>query len=115
MEHLLVFPLFSPKWRYDKIPILGCDAALASSIEESASLASLLMSDERYGELQTDSVGLEIAKTLCEPLPYDLENLDLSEYKGIKPPWDSWPHVAGICKHFGLQLAESLLKPGPPQ
>jgi len=85
-------------------------AALASCLDGPAVLASLLRSDERYGELQTDSVGLEIAKALAEPDPYDLESVDLREYKGVKPPWNQWSRVEETCRSFGTLLAEALLR-----
>jgi hypothetical protein len=89
-------------------------AALASCAGDVAALASLLRSDERYGELQSDSVGLEIAKALAAPEPFDLESVDLSDYKGVKPPWNKWSHVEGICRSFGERLAEALLHRGSP-
>ena len=88
-------------------------AALSSCLDDNAVMASLLRSDERYGALQTDSVALEIAKSLAEPHPYDLDAIDLSSYKGIQHPWESWSHCETICKRWGLRFAEMLLK-GPP-
>jgi hypothetical protein len=87
-------------------------AALSTCLDDDAVIASLLLSDQRYGLLQTDSVALEIAKTLAEPNPYDLDTIDLSSYKGIRPPWNNWPHCESICKRWGLEFAEVLLK-GP--
>ena len=88
-------------------------AALASCLDEHAALASLLHSDVRYGELQTDSVSLEIAKALSDPQPYDLDSIDLRTYKGIQPPWDNWSHTEAVCKQLGLRFAEVLLQSGP--
>jgi hypothetical protein len=84
-------------------------AALASCAEQPAVLASLLRSDERYGELQEHSVALEIAKVLAEPDPFDRDTIDLTLYKGIQPPWNDWNHVAATCIHFGLLFAEALM------
>jgi hypothetical protein len=84
-------------------------AALTSCANEHVVLASLKLSDPRYGELQTHSVGLEIAKALVEPAPYDLDEVDLTSYKGLKPPWNDWDKVAMICLRFGLLLAEALV------
>jgi hypothetical protein len=89
-------------------------AALASCLGESDVLASLLRSDERYGELQSDSVSLEIAKALSEPLPFDLDSIDLRVYKGIKSPWDEWPHIESVCRRFGLQFAGALISGDQP-
>jgi hypothetical protein len=84
-------------------------AALAACTDDTAALETLLRSDSRYGELQTDSVSLEIAKALAEPQPYDLDSIDLRAYKAIQKPWDDWQHVSGICKKLGILFAERLL------
>ncbi len=84
-------------------------AALASCTDQPQVLASLRRSDQRYGELQAHSVGLEIAKALAEPAPYDWDAVDLTAYKGIQPPWTDWTKVAAISTHFGVLLGESLV------
>lgn len=85
-------------------------AALTSCTADQTVLAALSRSGERYGDLQTDSVGLEIAKALSEPEPYDLDSVDLSEYKGVQEPWNRWHAIEEICKSFGLQMAEQLVR-----
>lgn len=84
-------------------------AALATCMGDAAAVETLLRSDQRYGELQTDSVSLEIAKALAEPRPYDLDSIDLRTYKAIQPPWDDWRQVETICKRLGIMMAELLL------
>ena len=68
-----------------------------------------MRSDERYGELQIHSVALEVAKTLSQPEPYDLDSIDLGDYKGIRPPWNDWQVTADACTRHGVTLAEALL------
>lgn len=29
--------------------------------------------------------------------PYGLDKVALSEYKGVRPPFDRWEHVADVC------------------
>lgn len=83
-------------------------AALSTCASEEAVLHALLKSDQRYGHLQTTSVGLEVAKRLSAPHPYDLGDVDLNEYKGLAPEWRSWPKVEQICRRFGSLLGERL-------
>ena len=45
-------------------------AALSECAAEDVVLRSLLKLDTRYGGLQTDSVGLEVAKALCAAAPF---------------------------------------------
>ncbi|MEX2168839.1 MAG: hypothetical protein WD851_05990 [Pirellulales bacterium] len=87
-------------------------AALSKCADEKTVIGSLLRSDERYGELQTDSVALEIAKTLAEPMPFDLDSVDLVVYKGVRPPWNDWSHIESICECFGIRMIDELLREG---
>jgi hypothetical protein len=34
---------------------------------------------------------------LAAPPPYDLPGDDLGEYRGIRPPFNRWRHVAEVC------------------
>lgn len=34
---------------------------------------------------------------LAAPPPYDLDSVDLAEYKGVHSPFDRWDHVAEVC------------------
>ena len=72
-------------------------AALSECAAESEVLESLLKLDERYGELQTASVGLEVAKTLTESEPFDLDEVDLSKYKTLAAEWQNWNKVQAVC------------------
>jgi hypothetical protein len=85
-------------------------AALSLCAGEEEVVASLLKSDARYGELQTASVALEIAKTLAKPEPYDLSSTDLSRYKALAPEWHDWSRTESICQHYGKLLGERLVK-----
>ena len=73
---------------------------------------SLLKLDERYGELQTASVGLETAKRLCAAAPYDLNELELTRYKGLKEKWTRWETTRELCQKFGALLGEALVLKG---
>lgn len=85
-------------------------AALSRCASEEEVVASLLKSDERYGDLQTASVALEIAKTLAKPEPYDLSRTDLSRYKALALEWHDWSTTESICQHYGELLGEKLVK-----
>jgi hypothetical protein len=85
-------------------------AALSCCASEGEAVASLLKSDERYGDLQTASVALEIAKTLARPEPFDLSSTYLSRYKALAPVWHDWSKTESICQHYGKLLGERLVK-----
>jgi len=37
---------------------------------------------------------------LANPLPYDLEELNLAEYKNLAPRWHDWQAVKAACVHL---------------
>ncbi len=84
-------------------------AALSQCTNELDVLSSLMKLDEWYGELQTQSVRLEVARTLADPKPVDLSTTDLSHYKALAPEWQDWSRTRAICKKFGLLLSERII------
>ena len=34
---------------------------------------------------------------LANPLPYDLEEMNLAEYKHLDPRWHNWQSVKAVC------------------
>jgi hypothetical protein len=84
-------------------------SALSTCADDEFVLAALLKSDDRYGELQSDSVCLEIAKTLADPQPFDLDSIDLAAYKGVQAPWNEWTNVASVCRRLGQLLIQALI------
>jgi hypothetical protein len=43
---------------------------------------------------------------LANPDPYDLTEVDLTEYKGIVTPWNDWRAVEAQCRLLALGLLE---------
>jgi hypothetical protein len=41
---------------------------------------------------------------LANPLPYDLEETRLAEYKNLAPKWQNWQVVKDTCKHCATAL-----------
>jgi hypothetical protein len=87
-------------------------AALSERASRESVLQSLLRLDARYGELQTASVGLEVAKALSAACPYDLNEFELPRYKGLSQKWHRWETTRAICQQFGALLGERLLQRG---
>jgi hypothetical protein len=52
---------------------------------------------------------LSIVLKLTHPDPYDLTEVDLSEYKGIIAPWNDWHAVETECRRLALAVLD-----GPP-
>jgi hypothetical protein len=64
--------------------------------------------NDLYGEFvgEAGDVLTTLVVKLANPEPYDLTDVDLSEYKGIVAPWNDWRSVTAQC----AKLAASILK-----
>jgi hypothetical protein len=51
---------------------------------------------------------VQLIRQLAEPKPGDLDQIDLSLYKGIKPPFDSWDFIVKICEEISVELGDSV-------
>ena len=47
---------------------------------------------------------------LAAPAPYDLDRVNLAEYKGVKPPLNEWRHVAEVCGKLSDQLLNACVQ-----
>jgi hypothetical protein len=79
-------------------------AALASHMGIEAAAEALWRMDELYPQKSGDPwiVRTQLVMLLAAPQPYDLESIDLAEYKGVQPPFDRWramwPKCAARCR-----------------
>lgn len=85
-------------------------AALAECTTEAEVISSLMKLDERYGELQTISLRLEVSRALVNPEPVDLEGTDISHYRSLSSEWHDWNRTVDICKKFGFLLGEQIVQ-----
>jgi hypothetical protein len=70
--------------------------------------AALEPMDDLYPQKGDDPwiVRTQLVKQLADPRPYDLDDVDLAEYKGVKPPLDHWNEVAEICGRLSERLLQ---------
>ncbi len=50
-----------------------------------------------YPQPNGESPLMQLQVQLAQPLPYDLDEVDLSEYKNLAPPWHEWSAVKAAC------------------
>jgi len=83
-------------------------AALSHHLGLRKSAASLDRLNELYSGVTADGSDVLNAAIvrLSAPTPYDLTEVDLSEYKGITKPWSDWSAVTDQC----AELAAAVLK-----
>jgi hypothetical protein len=69
-------------------------------------VAALERTQDLYSEFAGEGgdILLTIVMKLAQPDPYDLTEVDLTEYKGIVAPWNSWRAVAKQCHTLAVGL-----------
>ena len=70
---------------------------------------ALIDFDDFYSDLLRGSQAspiVQLIRQLAEPKPGDLEQIDLSMYKGIQPPYDSWDFIVKICEKISVELGD---------
>jgi hypothetical protein len=89
-------------------------AALASHMGIGAASEALWSMDELYPQKNGDpwAVRTQLVMQLAAP-PLPDHELDLSEYKGVRPPFDHWSHVAEICGRLSDQLLTACMQALP--
>jgi hypothetical protein len=86
-------------------------AALAEHMGIEDTVEVLIDFDGFYSDLIRGSQAspiVQLIRQLAEPKPGDLEQIDLSQYKGLKPPFDSWDYITNICEEISVELGDKL-------
>jgi len=51
---------------------------------------------------------IQLVRQLSEPNPYDIDDIDISQYKGIRTPFSSWDHIRRVCEKMAAELGNRL-------
>jgi len=84
-------------------------AALAKHVGIKEATEALSDFNDFYSDLIRGSQALPIVqliRQLAEPKPGDFDQIDLSLYKGIQAPFDSWEFIQKICEKISVELAD---------
>ncbi len=83
-------------------------AALSQQLGLRESARALERMNELYREFAGEGGDMlsTVVVKLANPDPYDLTEVDLTEYKGIVAPWSDWRAVEGQCRSLALALLE---------
>ena len=54
------------------------------------------------------AVRQQLMRQLASPQPYDLDVLDLTEYKGLSAQWQDWTAVVGQCGDVATLMADAV-------
>jgi hypothetical protein len=83
-------------------------AALSHHLGLGKSARALDSLNELYAEFAGEGGDMlsTVVVKLSNPDPYDLTDVDLSEYKGIVAPWNDWRAVERHCRSLAVALLE---------
>ncbi|MBN1604442.1 MAG: hypothetical protein JW915_22730 [Chitinispirillaceae bacterium] len=82
-------------------------AAMSSELDEQSLGNALLNFDTLYPQPNGESALQQLEIQLSTPLPYDLEETNLREYKNLIAPWTEWKNVEKQCQKVAKELFES--------
>ncbi|MBI1874281.1 MAG: hypothetical protein HYS05_10420 [Acidobacteria bacterium] len=55
----------------------------------------------------------EVAERLAAAAPADIAEIDLKRYRGLRPPWDDWAHVAARGRRWAPVVSRVVLRTTP--
>jgi len=84
-------------------------AALSDQLGHEGIVESLKSFERLYPQSNGESTLQQLQIQLATPLPYDLENMDLSEYKNISSQWQNWDNVKTKCVDCAIQIFEGII------
>ena len=69
--------------------------------------------DEIYRQGSGASPLAEVSERLAAAKPRDLADIDLTGYRGLRPPWNDWDHVTGCGRRWTAIVARVALEESP--
>lgn len=87
---------------------------LLDRLGDEGALNALRELDSLYEQENGASVLVEVVDRLARAEPSDQKRIDLSTYRGLKPPWNDWDHLKARGRHFGELLAPLSLPKNRP-
>jgi hypothetical protein len=82
--------------------------ALAFHMGDEKAAKALHTFDHLYPQNNAESALQQLQIQLANPMPYDLEETDLAEYKNLDTRWHEWPHVQRNCAHMATVVFDRI-------
>ena len=82
--------------------------ALADAMEDVDAVAALRSFDELYPQPNGQSALQQLQIQLAKPLPFDLEETRLDEYKNLVPKWQNWANVESVSARIADLILDHL-------
>ena len=83
-------------------------AALAERIGLTRVKKALTLLDQLYPQPSGESALQQLEVQLATPMPYDLEDTNLHEYRRLDPKWQDWNRVKEVCATIAADLFKTL-------
>jgi len=83
--------------------------ALADHMGDEKVVEALRSFDRLYPQPSGESALQQLQIQLANPLPYDLEELNLAEYKNLDPRWHDWQAVKAACVHVAILIFDHIV------
>lgn len=83
--------------------------ALADHMGEDKMIAALASFDRLYPQPDDESALQQLQIQLAHPLPYDLEEHNLAEYKNLDPRWQNWESVSAACAGYAVLIFDHIV------
>jgi hypothetical protein len=88
-------------------------AALADRLGPSKVAAALREFDSLYPQANGQSALMQLQVQLANPMPYDLDTIELAEYKGLNPRWHDWQAVKSACQQVSTVIFDRVIGQDP--
>jgi len=72
-------------------------SAMSDHMGADQTVEALRSFDQLYPQANDESALQQLQIQLAEPLPFDLDKVNLSEYKHLSPQWQDWSRVRSAC------------------
>lgn len=64
--------------------------------------------DRLYPQSNEESALQQLQIQLANPLPYDLDETNLAEYKNLAPKWYDWNYIKAMCAHCATVIFDQV-------
>ncbi len=83
-------------------------AALSERMGPDRVKEALAPLDQLYPQPSGESPLQQLQAQLANPMPYDLQDTDLTEYRRLHPKWHDWNRVKEVCGAIAVELFQRL-------
>jgi len=84
-----------------------------SPLGDEATITALRGFDRLYPQPNDESALMQLQIQLAEPLPYDLQDMRLDEYKNLPVRWHDWNAVKLSALHYSTLIFDRVIGATP--